>query len=98
MNIFDVFKRKEKPSVFSGGDGSSFERAVVINCDNHVAGVHAEYDYIESQCGSPQRDWKLHEQSLQEHDGRPHDVLIVALANGEFRTFHFDIGRFFGKS
>jgi hypothetical protein len=97
MSIFDIFKRKEGPSVFSGGDGSSFERAVIINCDNSIAGVQAEYAFLASRCGEPRRDWNVHGQSLQEHDGRPHDVIVVALASGEMRTFHFDIGKFFGK-
>lgn len=97
MTIFNIFKRKERLPLFAGGDGSSFERAVIINCDKHVAGVRAEYTYVASQCGEPQRDWTLQEQSLQDHGGRPHDVLVVALTSGGVRTFHFDIGKFFGK-
>ena len=97
MGIFDIFKRKERLTLFTGGDGSSFERVVIINCDTHDAGLDAEYAYVASQCGEQQRDWKVQEQSLQEHDGRPHDVLVVALTSGGVRTFHFDIGNFFGK-
>ena len=78
-------------------NGDPFLSAVIINADNSRAGVQAEYDHVASQCGERQRDWKIQEQSLQEHHGKPYDVLVVDLSNGELRTFYFDISKFFGK-
>ena len=97
MSIFSLFKPKQQPSLFSGGNGDSFESAVVINADNSDIGVQAEYDYIASQCGKPQRDWKAQKQGLQKHDGKPYDVLAIVLSDGHLRTFYFDIASFFGK-
>ena len=97
MSIFSFFKRKEQHSLFSAGSGDSFESAVVINADDSFVGVQAEYAYVAHQCGEPQRDWKIQQQSLQGHDGKPYDVLVIAPSNGEVRTFYFNIEKFFGK-
>jgi hypothetical protein len=97
MSLFNWFKRKQKPSLFGGGNGESFETAVVINADNSFAGVIAEYAYVASECGQREVDWKLSLQSLQEHNGKPYDVLNITLSNGQARSFYFDISKFFGK-
>lgn len=88
---FNFFKQKEQPNLFSGGSGDSFETAVIVNADNSIVGVEAEYIYVENQCGEPQSDWKIQSQSLQEHGGKPYDVLAIVLNRGEIRTFYFDI-------
>jgi hypothetical protein len=97
MSIFNFFKRKEQPGLFSGGNGDSFESAVVVNADRSLVGVAAEYAYIANQCGEPERDWKLRSQRLQEDQGKPYDVLTIALSNGQLKTFYFDISKFVGK-
>ena len=97
MSIFNWFKRKEEPSLFSGGNGESFETAVVVNTDNSFAGVMAECAYVASVCGRPEADWKMKSQSLQKHNGKPYDVLNVILSNGKDRSFYFDISKFFGR-
>ena len=97
MSIFNLFKRKPQANLFSGGNGDSFENAVVINADDSDVGVQAEYDYIASQCGKPHQDWKPQKQGLRQHEGKPYDVLTIVLSDGQERTFYFDITSFFGK-
>jgi hypothetical protein len=87
----------EQPNLFDGGRGDSFETAVVVNAQNQLVGVQAEYTYIANQCGQPHKDWKLQWQGLQEHGGKAYDVLTIALNSGETRTFYFDIAKFLGK-
>ena len=86
---------KKQPRLFSGGNGDSFETAIVVNADNSLVGIEAEYSYIADQCGEPHRDWNLESQGLREHGGKPYDVLTIALSSGETRTFYFDIANFF---
>jgi len=97
MSIFGMFKGKGPRDKFGGGDGSSFKSAVIINAEDHSAGVKAEYAYVAAQCGKPQQDWSLVKQALHHHDDKPYDVLTINLRNGQERTFHFDISKFFGK-
>jgi hypothetical protein len=86
---------KEQLSLFGGGNGDSFETAVVVNAHNSLVGIEAEYAYIANQCGEPHKDWKLESQGLREHGGKPYDVLTIALSGGATRTFYFDITNFF---
>ena len=86
---------KEQLSLFGGGNGDSFETAVVVNAHNSLVGIEAEYAYIANQCGQPSKDWKLESQGLREHGGKPYDVLTIALSGGATRTFYFDITNFF---
>jgi hypothetical protein len=83
--------------MFSGGNGDSLESAVVIHAADSLSGVTAEYKYVTSKCGERRREWDLHEQKMVGHNGKPHDVFVVKLSNGQFRTFYFDVSNFFGK-
>lgn len=76
---------------------SLFENAVVVEAGDTMAGIQAERDYIARICGEPRRAWKLQQQSLLHHNGKPYDRIIVSLSNGETRTFYFDVSKFFGK-
>jgi hypothetical protein len=89
--------KKEQLNLFGGGNGDSFETAVVVNADSSFVGVESEYAYIANQCGEPHKDWKLKSQGLREHKGKPYDVLTIALSGGATRTFYFDIAKFFRK-
>jgi hypothetical protein len=86
---------KEQLSLFGGGNGDSFETAVIVNAENSFVGVEAEYAYIANQCGEPYKDWKLQSQGLRERGGKPYDVLKIALNGGATRTFYFNITNFF---
>ena len=90
-----LLRDKKQPALFGGGNGDSFETAVIVNADNSFVGVEAEYAYVANQCGEPHKDWNLESQGLRERGGKPYDVLTIALSGGATRTFYFDITNFF---
>ena len=81
------------PVRYVGGDGSSFENAIVILDANMLSGVRAEYDYVAQQ----HPGYELRKQSFKEHEGRKFDVLELVNAAGEDRVMYFDISGFHGK-
>jgi hypothetical protein len=81
----------------TGGDGSSAEKAVVINATSSGIGVSAEYDYVERVCGKRDVDYTLGMQMLRSQNGRDYDVLEIKMKDGSTRYFWFDITSFYGK-
>lgn len=84
--------------VFSGGDGSTPEDAVVIEevrC--HVAGIRAEKKYLSLLFGRERVDWRLKKQTLRERDdGTRIDEITIEKDCGGTETVYFDISNFFG--
>jgi hypothetical protein len=78
---------------YSGGDGSSFEKAVVIHGASEQTGVDAEYDYLAKHFPG----YHQGKQSLRSHEKHRYDVLEFTTANGATMTMYFDITEFFGK-
>jgi hypothetical protein len=78
-------------------DQELFDKAVSIDAEDTLAGVRAEKDFIARICGERGKDWKMEHQSLIEHNGKPYDIIVVALSSGETKTFYFEISKFFGK-
>ena len=85
--------------VYSGGDGSSIENAIIINnAENERNGVAAEYDYIAKKQGVKFTDWKPAGQStIIEKDKRYDIVTIEIISKKEKLTLYFDITSFYGK-
>ena len=81
----------------SGGDGSTREKAIIINAPSDKLGVDAEYNYLESIYGEQNVHWRLDEQKLFIKDDKYYDVLIIELRNNQLLTFWFDINSFYGK-
>jgi len=88
-----LYAAANSPVRYAGGDGSSFESAVVILGANMLSGVRAEYDYIHEH----HPGYELRKQSLKEDDGRKFDVLELVGAAGDDRVLYFDISGFHGK-
>lgn len=78
---------------YSGGDGSSLEKAVIIKGATEETGVRAEYSYIEKHYPG----FKRGAQSLQNSKGRMFDAIEFTTADGKKKTIYFDITDFFGK-
>ncbi|SRR5258708_1362473 len=97
MSLFSFLKPKQRPTGRSGNVDPLFANAIIIDAQDSTVGIRAEKDYIAAQCGERQKDWTLKEQSLAEYNGKPYDVIVVALRSGETRTFCFDTSKFFGK-
>lgn len=81
------------PVRYAGGDGSSFENAVVILGANMLSGVRAEYDYIAQH----HPGYELRKQSFKEREGRKFDVLELVGGAGDDRVLYFEISGFHGQ-
>ncbi len=77
----------------TGNDGSSFEKAVVINAASEMKGVPAENEWLNSHYPGH----KLKSQKLAMHNDKSYDLLTIITAKGEEKTIYFDISNFFGK-
>jgi len=78
---------------FSGADGSSCEKAVVVkNAANHFEGIAAEKAWIAWKYP----DSKLKGQAVSGAGNKTFDTLEIEIANGGSETICFDITDFFG--
>ena len=84
---------KEPGVSYSGGDGSSFDHAIVIKAPNEQSGVPAEYAYIARHYPGYHRG----SQALLGHGHRAFDVLEFTTKEGKKKTLYFDITSFLGK-
>jgi len=99
MGILNLIRRKPKNDLisFEGGPGDCKENAVVVHAPNCIAGIMAEYKYIEDQCGVQNQDWNLIVQFKLSGDGRDYDMMTIETKDGTRKSFYFDITDFFGK-
>jgi hypothetical protein len=74
-------------------DGSSFEKAIVIQETSETNGVSAEYAWLRKQYPG----YKFQSQTLSNHNKKPYDILNIETADGEKKAVYFDISNFFGK-
>jgi hypothetical protein len=72
---------------FSGGDGSSVERAVVINVASEGASVNFEFDWLERHAPGCRVQSRHTFKVAQKH----YDNADVTCADGTKRTYIFDI-------
>ncbi len=86
--------------VYTGGDGSSLEKAVVIDVSPFkgeaspgIVGVKLEHIWIDAQFPGA----KPLEQRLSVTECRICDVITIRLPSGEERSIYFDIGNFFPR-
>jgi hypothetical protein len=78
----------------AGGDGSSFEQAIVIVGATFISGPGAAHNYIKERFpGAKQKG-----QSLKEQNGKKYDVFEFTTAEGERKTMYFDVSAHFPKS
>ncbi len=76
----------------SGGDGSSFENAIIISKCNNTEGVKQEYIEVQKRFGN----YKLIRQNLLNENNRMYDLLELDI-QGERIKLYFDITDFFGN-
>jgi hypothetical protein len=74
-------------------DGSSFEKAIVLNEKSTGAGIKAEYAWVKEKYP----DSKVVKQALMHKGKRSYDVLTVQKAAGGTEEVYFDITSFYGK-
>jgi hypothetical protein len=79
---------------YAGGDGSSLEKAIIINgATSEETGVRAEYDYI----GKHYPGYKRGNQGLLNSKGKAFDMIEFTTAGGKKMAIYFDITAFLGK-
>ncbi len=84
--------------LYTGGDGSTIQMAVVINATSSPAGINAEYKWIESRYGALNKDWKIESRMHGESDsGKFYETFHIKLADGTLKTIVFDISSFYGQ-
>lgn len=96
----ETSKTKKKPMkigkiTFEGGDGSSFEEAVVIKgAKDTMEGIEAESKWMEKK----HRGWEKGDQALVSKDGKHYDRIDYSKPkDGKKMTIFFDITDFYGK-
>jgi hypothetical protein len=77
----------------SGGDGSSFAKAIVVKAPSDHAGVNAQHDYIAKHFGR----WRTIGVKSLEHHKRLFDIMTFTTADGKKHTLYFDITDYYGK-
>jgi hypothetical protein len=81
-------------TVYSGGDGSSLEQAVVVMADTEPSGVLRENEWIFARYGKFRKTGV----GLATVEQRKFDVIRVELADHSEKEIFFDITSFFGKA
>ncbi|MCX6235167.1 MAG: hypothetical protein NT175_10700 [Bacteroidetes bacterium] len=74
-------------------DGSSFDKAIVIEEKRESMGIDAEYEWLKQNYPG----YKLKMQSLSFHNKKPYDILNIVTIEGEEKSIYFDISNFYGK-
>jgi len=74
-------------------DGSSYEKAIVIQEKSEMPGVDAEYAWLKKQYPG----YKMQSQKLISYNKKPYDILNIVTADGEKKAVYFDISNFYGK-
>jgi hypothetical protein len=74
-------------------DGTSYEKAIIINERNEQAGVHAEYTWLKAHYPG----YKLKSQELSFNKKKPYDILHILTDYGQEVVVYFNISKFFLK-
>jgi hypothetical protein len=78
---------------YSGGDGSSIEKAVVVNAANENQAMTAEYVWLADQYPGFHRG----DEHLLAENGHSYDQFDIVTKEGQKRAVYFDITPCFGK-
>ena len=74
-------------------DGSSFEKAIVINEKSESKGVGAEYEWLRNNYPG----YKTKRQTLSYNNKIPYDIITIVTTQGIEKQVYFDISNFYGK-
>jgi hypothetical protein len=82
-----IYSAMNAPVRYAGGDGSSFEQAVILIGATLLSGPRAEHDFVNRNYVG----YEFRGQSLVEQNGRRYDVLEFETPEGENKSFYFNI-------
>lgn len=74
-------------------DGSSFDKAIVIQETHETPGVDAEYAWIRNKYPGSHTNG----QALAYHNNKPYDIIHITTAESNKVDVYFDISNFYGK-
>jgi len=78
--------------------GASVDDAVVIlDVQDNLEGISAEYVYLESKFGTYGKDWDVAMQEIVNVQNRYYDRMALKFSDGRKQVIYFDITHFFGK-
>jgi hypothetical protein len=80
-------------ATYSGGDGSSIEKAVIVNAANESQGLTAEYVWL----GDHYPGLRSSNEHLIGQKGHSYDQFDIVTKEGQNRSVYFDITPCFGK-
>ncbi len=86
-----IYSAMNAPVRYAGGDGSSFEQAVILVGATLLSGPRAEHDFVKRNYAG----YEFRQQSLKQQNGRTYDALEFMTADGEIKTIYFDISGYF---
>ena len=89
--VVQLHSMMNAPVAYAGGDGSSFEQAVILVGATLVSRPRAEHDFVKRNYAG----YDFRKQSLKEQNGRAYDALEFTTADGEIKTIYFDISAYF---
>jgi len=81
-------------SITTENDGSSYEKAIIINERSESKGVGAEYAWLRQNYPG----YISKGQSLNFNEKKPYDIITILTAKGIEKKIYFDISKFFGKN
>jgi putative salt-induced outer membrane protein YdiY len=74
-------------------DGSSYEKAIVVNAKGEMEGIRAEHTWLKKNYPG----YKMIQQSSGSNNKKQYDSMKFTAADGKVVTIYFDITNFFGK-
>lgn len=83
--------KKAAPNV--DNDGSSYEKAIVINEGHERQGIADEYAWIRNKYPGS----KTQSQSLNHYKNKSYDIIHIVTPDNRQIAIYFDISKFFGK-
>lgn len=81
----------------SGGNGDSFENAIIIETTNSSEGIHMEYEVLKYIHLLGNKSWKRDKQELHKVNRKVYDKLKLVLEDDpdNYHNYYFDITRFY---
>ena len=74
-------------------DGSSFEKAIIINKHTDRAGVDAEYEWLKQNYPG----YKFNGQILTKNKDMPYDIIEIITSDGQSKSVNFNISKFYPR-
>jgi hypothetical protein len=92
-NLSNKQNNQKNISISTENDGSSYQKAIIINERGESKGVGAEYAWLRQNYPG----YTSKGQSLTFDKKKPYDIITIVTAEGLEKEIYFDISKFYGK-